>query len=750
MASFIGTDAAETQAGTADPDIYDGGGGNDSLTGLGGADQLTGGLGLDTLDGGSENDTLDGGAGADRLLGGEGDDLLIQSGAAANGEIYNGGGGVDTLRLLGTATPTTISFIAGSTLSNLERLEFGSLSGSTLTAQMTPFQAQTGFVGAREIIGGAGLDRLLIVATASGNYVIPSFTYTNWAADDVVILAVGVAGNFTLRATEGHSGVQVLAGGTGNDWLRGADDNAATALADDATDVLLGGDGADTLIGGWGNDTLTGGAGADLFDIDGGGQDIITDFNVLEDQFGNLGFDNFTSLQPYLSEVGGNAVFSLMYGGVVHTWTFQGVPLASLTANNFVYETVPEDHNDTGTEFADDLPGGAGNDIETGLGGSDTISGFAGNDTLDGGAGADLLKGGSGNDRLIGGGDSDTARFTGDRSAYSVIFDTSNGHLLISGPDGEDDLFGVEWLQFADQTIAAPTSPPPPVQTGSTGNDVLGGTTGTDTVSGGAGGDSIAAGAGADSVDGGTGSDSIQGGSGGDSLAGGDGNDTVSGGTGNDLIIGGSGAGDDAYDGGSDIDTVRYSSATQGVVVNLKTGVASGPEIGRDTLVNIENVIGGAGADTLTGDAGANVLTGGGGADRFVFDWQQIASQGVASFRNGEHPDEHADATAWAQYDLTAAKQGFTVASGTFDGHTLWGKPINGLVSYENSSGVDTILDFNLKEGDRIRLDGVTDKADFLSPVTTAPTAGGVDLLFEGVVFLHVQTTSTFNSSWFI
>ena len=58
-----------------------------------------------------------------------------------------------------------------------------------------------------------------------------------------------------------------------------------------------------------------------------------------------------------------------------------------------------------------------------------------------------------------------------------------------------------------------------------------------------------------------------------------------------------------------------YSSATQGITVDLAAGTASGPEIGNDTLISIENVVGGSGNDIIHGDAGDNQLFGGDGDD---------------------------------------------------------------------------------------------------------------------------------------
>ena len=127
-------------------------------------------------------------------------------------------------------------------------------------------------------------------------------------------------------------------------------------------------------------------------------------------------------------------------------------------------------------------------------------------------------------------------------------------------------------------------------------------------IDGTAGDDVIFADAGDDTVQGLGGNDFLNGGAGADTLTAGDGDDTVDGAAGDDLIIGGSGAGNDTYMGGLGIDEVSYASTTAGVTVDLGAGTATGPEIGTDTLISIEAVVGGAGQDTLTGDGGANTL----------------------------------------------------------------------------------------------------------------------------------------------
>ena len=135
----------------------------------------------------------------------------------------------------------------------------------------------------------------------------------------------------------------------------------------------------------------------------------------------------------------------------------------------------------------------------------------------------------------------------------------------------------------------------------------------------------------------------------------GGGNDVVQTGAGDDTIIGGSGNGDDVYDAGGGSNTVIYSSAINSITVDLNladrsalsvrgadgagpnpdtigalltaanhvppydthmaVAYADGVDIGTDVLIGFQNVVGGAGNDTITGDGNANVLTGGDGND---------------------------------------------------------------------------------------------------------------------------------------
>jgi Ca2+-binding RTX toxin-like protein len=95
----------------------------------------------------------------------------------------------------------------------------------------------------------------------------------------------------------------------------------------------------------------------------------------------------------------------------------------------------------------------------------------------------------------------------------------------------------------------------------------------------------------------------------------GDGNDSAYGGAGSEAFVGG--AGNDFMDGGAGSDTVDYSGATGAITVDLvQTGrqvIGGGYDF--DTLVNIENIVGGAGADWMKGNSADNRLDGGTGND---------------------------------------------------------------------------------------------------------------------------------------
>jgi len=123
-------------------------------------------------------------------------------------------------------------------------------------------------------------------------------------------------------------------------------------------------------------------------------------------------------------------------------------------------------------------------------------------------------------------------------------------------------------------------------------------------------------------VDGSDGSDSITTASAADSIRGGPGSDTLFAGEGNDTLDGG--LDNDSINGGGSTDVVSYAGRSDGVAVNLAgpgadDGSANdGLPGSRDTILNVEGIIGTEGGDNLDGSSSPAHLTieGRGGGDR--------------------------------------------------------------------------------------------------------------------------------------
>ncbi len=176
-------------------------------------------------------------------------------------------------------------------------------------------------------------------------------TRTATAADDLVVIGKGLAGNdvFQLSAgndtVNGFGGDDKIEGNGGNDSLSGGAGN----------DMISGGDGDDILIGGTGNDALRGGAGLDralYFDATSA---VTVDLRItIAQNTGGAGTDTFSSVESV-----------------------------------------------SGSSFNDTINGDTrGNALLGGLG-RDTLNGHEGVDRLVGGAGQDTLTGGTAGDSFV-------------------------------------------------------------------------------------------------------------------------------------------------------------------------------------------------------------------------------------------------------------------------------------------------------------------------------------------------------------
>ena len=104
----------------------------------------------------------------------------------------------------------------------------------------------------------------------------------------------------------------------------------------------------------------------------------------------------------------------------------------------------------------DPIAGGAISKVD-GIFGGFTIANGVVIEHAFGGSGNDTLTGNSSDNVLSGNAGDDTAVYSGNRSSYTL--QNAGDRILVSGPDGNDTLFSIEHVRFADTTInfSAPT-----------------------------------------------------------------------------------------------------------------------------------------------------------------------------------------------------------------------------------------------------------------------------------------------------
>jgi Ca2+-binding RTX toxin-like protein len=603
----------------------------ESVTGGSAADNLTGNSLANTLRGGAGADRLDGQGGVDQMYGGIDNDTYVVD-HSADTAIETEGQGVDTVE-------ASVSFTLGVNVENLTLTGAGAVNatGNTLDNRLI------GNGAANVLDGGAGTD------TAD---------YFGRNAAVVVTLA-------------GAADAQVTVGGVAEDTLRNIENLVGGGLADALTgdelgNQLSGRGGADTLSGAAGNDLLDGGEGADV--MKGGLGDDVFIVDNAADVVSEAGGEGLDRVEAAISFTLGANVEALVLTGVAAINATGNAGANTLTGNGAANVFI-------GGAGADQMQGGGGVDTVsyvgaagavvvnlaagTATGGADADS-FSGmenatgssfGDQITGNALANVLDGGAGADQMAGGLGDDT---------YYV---DNAGDVLTEGVGAGTDtvVSSVNYTLSADlETLTLIAT-----ATTATGNDIansLFGNTRANTLSGGGGDDQLfglegddilRGGLGADALDGGDGLDTadysdttgavaatlvaggitivtidgiaddglinvenITGGTGQDQLAGNALANRLLGGNGADILSGKAGA--DYLDGGSGADTADYADKTVAVVATLNgatNATVSINGIAEDTIRNIENLIGGAAADTLTGDGLANQLWGNGGND---------------------------------------------------------------------------------------------------------------------------------------
>ena len=499
-----------------------------------------------------------------------------------------------------------------------------------------------GWEGADTLTGGLGSDSFYM-GECSGSPCAPA------TSADAVVGGDGV----DIATYHRDSNVAVTLDGIANDGGPGEGDNVATDV--------------ENLVGGWGEDMLTGTAAAN--DIDGGaGAGDGPTGDVLNGLGGN---DTLHTNNPFRSTLNGGGGNDHLYsartlnGGdgddmLVRHSGGVAVP-AMLTGGNGTdtasyggwaeYEPVTITLDGVANDGTLGLGDNVNSDVENVIGGR-------GSDVLIGNDAANRFDGGPGGDTFAGGQGSDTIDYSGrgplaiEGSPVTVSLDgvaddgAAYGPYPGGGPEGDNIQPDVENVH------------------GTPGADTLTGSAADNHLQGAAGADTLVGGPGADMLAGESGDDRLQGGLGADDLAGGEGIDTadyaersadvdialdglptsgnaddgsvgardtvesdvenIQGGSGDDTLTGNAlmnrldgGLGDDELLGLAGIDTADYSARAVTVVVDLGDAEPSDGALDEADSVgaDVENVVGGSGADVLIGSSAANVLEGRGGDD---------------------------------------------------------------------------------------------------------------------------------------
>jgi Ca2+-binding RTX toxin-like protein len=656
-------------------EILEGGEGNDTVAGDDGNDTLDAGQGADSLNGGTGNDALDAGAGSDTVIGGGGDDALV------------GGDGTDVASYSLAAAAVLVDLAAGSafgaegvdSLAEIENV-VGSASSDTLRGDGGN-NLLSGGGGADTLVGREGHDWLNGESGAD--------TLSGREGDDELN---GGSELDTADYSGANGAVRVdLAGltavGEGSDSLTLIENVVGSPFADTLAgdglgNTLVGGEGDDRLSGRLGNDTLGGGGGVDIAsysDASGGvtvnlstgtatgaGTDGLSSIeSAVGSPFGDVltgdAGDNALSGEAGADSLDGGAGRDRLSGGpgddVV---TYVNHPVAvSVSLDGTPNDGAAGENDDVGADV-ESVTGSAFADTLVGNGGPNALSGGNGDDTLDGQEGTDTLAGGAGSDAV-------------DYSAASgaVVIDLAAGS--VSGADN-DTVTAIENAVGSsfDDSLTGPG--PGSVNTrlaGGPGDDTLkGDAAAQDEFLGGDGTDTVtyenhaAVNVTIDDVanDGSPGEeDNVRADV--ENLVGGLGNDTLTGSAGSNVLDGEGGS--DTFSGGGGIDTVTYAAEVGPVTVSIDGTSNDGlPGEGDNVTETVENVVGGAGDDTISGSGAANVLTGSSGADT-------LAGAGGDDTVDGGQNDDALDGGSGS--DTLSGGAGDDVLDGGFGADTLFG-----------------------------------------------------------------------------
>lgn len=440
---------------------------------LGSHDRIFGGSGNDLIISHASHDT-----GQDQLYGGDGDDLLIASGAAQfhggagndvivgtdQENLYDGGGDADLLLLSNLGAGVIVDTRSGTVTSENH---VSTMTGIEQVAG-TPFDDV--FWGNPGVIyGGGGADTfhlsdLFGVHGGPGSQVIFDLAtggvsvQLNGNADIEIASLVGSSGNDTIDArSQGmpHA-TQTVDGAGGDDTIlvgsnvvvHGGDGNDTFRLTESGPYVLFGDAGEDTLDFGLSGATTVSVHLVDHTFTSDIGSGVADGFEHYSNPYGKLDITG-TAADEIIE---GNRKLDAPLGS---PGSFAGGSVSGGGGNDlikgygfFTFDTFDGgDGDDVIYDFGNGiLIGGAGNDQLYGLR-QNTLIGGDGDDYLSGLADNCVFSGGSGHNEMHGAGAFDIAEYA---SMDSLTISGDASHAFIYGAGFSDELFGIEYLRFAD------------------------------------------------------------------------------------------------------------------------------------------------------------------------------------------------------------------------------------------------------------------------------------------------------------
>lgn len=431
----------------------------------------------------------------------------------------------------------------------------------------------------------------------------------------------------------------IISGTAGDDFIDAGYSDADRDVLNDSGQLIETGDGYNVVYDGAGNDTVIGGVvGTDVF-------------------FAGAGSDHYDGITNHKSTLHYTTAMEGLVLNLPDTSQSSGIAQGDSYANlEWLNGSDFADTITTGNGAIRKLSAGAGDDIIID-GGGQAVWGGAGNDTF---VFAKHFAGNLTINDFTQGQDKLDVSGWGVTSMDDLTFTSGSNRLWINFDDGTDSDYirinGGNWFDgdgnvvlTADDFIFSTIVVPPP-----SGDGILSGTAGDDTID-----------AGYIDADGDVIDDSGQ------LIETGDGYNVVYDGAGNDTVIGGvtgqdhffAGAGADHYDGITNHKShLNYTTATEGLVLNLSdTSQSSGIAQG-DSYANLEWLRGSNFADTITTgnaavrklsacdgddfiiDGGGQAVWGGAGNDTFVFNDHFAGDVTINDFTQGQ---DKLDVSGW-------------------------------------------------------------------------------------------------------